>query len=448
MPSLIKGQVKWVTGFKGLNDSAIPGQSPNTTPDLRNVKCRYGKIFGRGGMTEYLAITSAATSPPIIGLFDYKRVSGTNQLLRMTLTKLELLDTVTPEWDDVTGTAFSSPNTTRPQSCIIDDTLIMTPEGDLQPRKYTGSGNSATLGGTPPYCKMIGAYKGFLFAGDISEDGTFSDVTDGHRTLRYSDDWDATWAPCGADASITGDIVLAETPGRVMRLEQLARDSVAYKEDGAVAVTWIGNTEVFRRELLPFPQGLAAPLSLGNIFNSIHYLLGNDGIIYRVSSSKGFEPVTDEVLADTLHTSTVRDLGRYKYSRHIIDTEEGLYILLYDRTGLTGQFLNSYVAVNYISGEVTKGQLGESIVAGVAHRPTSTSREVALISTNTLVEEFDAAAVDDNGTSVDRYWTTGWQKLSGGQEGWFTGALIHMKRDKRARIRVSLAVDLDPTFQF
>ena len=131
-----------------------------------------------------------------------------------------------------------------------------------------------------------------------------------------------------------------------------------------------------------------------------------------------------------------------------MDSEEGAYILLYDRTGLTQQFLDSYVMVNYLSGEVTKGRLGLQVVAAEGYRPTKTSREVALMSTNTLIEEFDAQAVDDDGTRISRYWTTGWQKLSGGEEGWFTGALILMKQSKHGRIRISVAIDFDDTFEF
>ena len=97
---------------------------------------------------------------------------------------------------------------------------------------------------------------------------------------------------------------------------------------------------------------------------------------------------------------------------------------------------------------MTKGRLGLQVVAAEGYRPTKSSREVALLSTNTLIEEFDAQAIDDDGTRISRYWTTGWQKLGGGEEGWFTGALILMKRSKRGRIKISVAIDFDETFQF
>ncbi|KKL14329.1 hypothetical protein LCGC14_2516730, partial [marine sediment metagenome] len=55
-------QINWVAGMKGLHDSVIPGSNPKLTPDLRNVKVRYGRVFGRGGMKKYLGISAAAAN--------------------------------------------------------------------------------------------------------------------------------------------------------------------------------------------------------------------------------------------------------------------------------------------------------------------------------------------------------------------------------------------------
>ncbi len=442
-------QINWVAGMKGLHDSVIPGSNPKLTPDLRNVKVRYGRVFGRGGMKKYLAISAVAANPPIIDLLNYPRSgSATNELLRMTLTKLEKLNTGTSVWDDVTGVAFSNLNTTRPQWTIIDDTLVFTNEGIDRPRKYTGSGNSAEIAsGAAPYAKVIADAEGFLILGNISDDGTFTDITDGQRTLRYSDDWDTTWTACPGDARAVGDIILHLTPGAVTGALVLGRELLAYKEDGIERLVWTPGAVVWKQFLMPTPIGTTAPKTIKLVLEKFHMMLGTDGLIYRITQAAA-TPISDEVLANTLHTSSVRDLGRYKFSRSLVDSEEGVYILLYDRTGLTQQFLNSYVMLSYLTGEVTKGRLGLQVVAAEGYRPTKSSREVALLSTNTLIEEFDAQAVDDDGNRISRYWTTGWQKLGGGEEGWFTGALVLMKQSKRGRIRISVAIDFDQTFEF
>lgn len=451
MPSsqLTSEKTNWVAGFRGLNDSLVPGATPKLTPDLRNVKARYGKIFGRGGMSKYLGVSAAAGNPPIISLMDYQRADADNELLRMTLTKLEKLNTGTLVWDDVTGTALANLNTTRPQYTVIDDILVFTDEGISRPRKYIGSGNSLVIAtnDNAPFAKVIAESEGFLLLGNISDDGTFTDIVDGKRTMRYSDDWVTTWISCPGDARSIGDIILHLTPGAVVAAKKLGRELVCYKEDGIIRLIWTPGVVVWKQFLMPNPVGTNAPLSIQNVLNKFHFMLGTDGLIYQVLQA-GSQPVSDEILAGTLHKPSIRDLGRYKFSRSLVDSEEGLYILFYDRTGLTQQFLDGYVAFNYITGEVVKGELGLQVVAAEAHRPTKASREIALLSTNTLVEEFDAAAVDDDGNRISRYWTTGWQKLGGAEEGWFTGALIIMKKSKRARIRVSVAVDMENSFDY
>lgn len=450
MPSrLTAEQINWVAGMKGLHDSVIPGSKPILTNDLKNVKVRYGRVFGRGGMAKYLSISGAAGNPPILGLAHYARSGATtNELIRMTLTKLEKLNTGTSVWDDITGSDFSNVSTTRPQFTVMDDILVMTNEGLDRPRKYIGSGNSADIASSAaPYAKVIAESEGFLILGDISDDGTFTDITDGQRTLRYSDDWDTTWTPCPGDARSVGDIILHLTPGAVTRALALGRELIAYKEDGIERVVWTPGAVVWKQFLIPTPIGMTATLSLQMILKQFHLLLGTDGLIYQLSQAS-MKPISDEVLANTLTTTTIRDLERYKYSRSLVDEEEGLYILLYDRTGLSQQFLDSYVAFNYMTGEWTKGELGLQVVAAVGHKPTKDSRQVALMSTNTLIEEFDAANKDDDGTRIGRYWTTGWQKLGGSEEGWFTGANVIMARSKRGKIKVSVAVDFDNSFEF
>src|SRR3990167_11525903 len=100
-----KAQPVWVSNFKGQHDGAVPATSPVVTSSLSNVKARFGRITGRGGMTKWQSIATAAGNPPVLGLLNYKRVSGTHALLRLTLTQLEQLSG--GAWTDVTGTAFS-----------------------------------------------------------------------------------------------------------------------------------------------------------------------------------------------------------------------------------------------------------------------------------------------------------------------------------------------------
>lgn len=431
-----QGRTLWVQGFRGLNDEAAPGAEPVLTPDLRNVKLDHGQVLGRGGLTKYHNISVASVTTPIIGLFDYQVASGTNRLVRMTPTKLSVLDTGTPEWDDITGTDLTGSSTTRPQATIIDDTLVFTNEGEDLPRKWANTGNTASIAsGTSPYAKSIEAYVGFLMLGNVSDSGAFTDVFDGHRMIRYSDDWDNDWALCDGN-----ELVLDETPGNLVAMKVLGRDLICYKDDGLVKVTWTGQQVRFNQQLLPAAIGCIAPLSVGNCDGLAHIYLGTDAALYLVSP-QGIKAISQENLNQTLPPTF--SLAKLKFARSMVDHEEGTYYLFYDRTGETGQALNSYVSYNYRTGEFSKGRIGPLVYSMVSHRPTSQAELDLLVATSTLVEEFDSGA-DDDSVAVERYVTTNWQSL--GEEGIFSGARLLLRKSSRGRVKVSVARDFEQDF--
>ena len=429
----------WVQGFRGLNDEAAPGMAkgePVVTPDLRNVKLRSGQVLGRGGLSKYHSISTASATTPVLGLFDYQLASGTNKLIRMTPTKLSVLDTVTPEWDDITGTDLTGAVTTRPQATIIDDTLVFTNEGEDLPRKYTGTGNSAIIAAsTSPYAKCIESYLGFLMLGNVSDSGAFTDVVDGHRMIRYSDDWDNNWTLCDGN-----ELVLDETPGNLVAMKVLGRDLICYKDDGLVKVTWTGNQVRFNQQKIPFSLGCLAPLSVQNVGELGHIFLGTDAGLYLVNGQT-VQSLSHETLKQTLPTTF--SLAKLKYARSMVDQEEGTYYLFYDRTGLSGQALDSYVSYNFRTGEFSKGRIGESIYSVTNHRPTSQSELDLLLGTSTLVKEFDSGTNDD-GVATERYYTTNWQSL--GEEGIFEGARLLMRKSSLGRVKVSVAREFEQDF--
>lgn len=427
----------WVQDFTGLNDEAAPGRDPVQTNDLRNVKLKNGHVLGRGGLTKYLSISSASATTPILGLFDYQKTGSANYLLRMTPTKVHKLNVGGVSWDDVTGTDLTGGSTTRPQYTIIDDTLVFTNEGEDLPRKYDTSGNTADIASsTSPYAKCIESYLGFLFLGNVSDSGAFTDVTDGHRIIRYSDDWDNDWTPC-----IGNELTLDETPGSLVAMKVLGRDLICYKDDGIVRVTWIGGQQRFKQEKIPFALGCLAPLSVQSIEGG-HIFLASDANLYFLSP-QGVKNLSYANLAQTLPTTF--SLAKLKYARSMVDSEENTYYLFYDRTGLSGQALDSYVSFNVRSGEFSRGRVGKSVYSVAAHRPTANSELDLVVGTSDLVEEFDSGT-DDDGVALERYVTTNWQTL--GEEGIFSGARLVFRKASRGRVKVSIARDMEQQFDF
>ena len=445
----------WISNFKGLDDSTIPGATKQVgltkeqgnpyTPDELNVKTRFGLVSGRGGLYNYQAISAASSTSPIIGLAQFSRAKGaSNSLVRMTPTKLEWL--TGGAWTDITGTALAGSSTTRPQFEVIQDTMIFTNEGANLPRKWTGSGNSATLGGSPPYGKSIVQTLQYAMLGNISNDGTFTDVFDGWRTIQYADSFDTNWTLCSGNL-----IDLNQTTGDLLRMLVLGRSLMCLKNDGVVRLGWVGGGVRFTQELITPKDGsggspmvgLAGPLAACVTDRGIA-MLGTNGILYNLTE-QGMTAISPEALSQTL-TRTIQNLSRFKYARMMVLPSQDVAILLYDRTGLTGQFLDSYIAWNYRTEEFDKGRLGKQVIAAVAFRSDFQSSEVGLVSTSTLVDEFDSTNLaSDDGVAVNRYRTTGWHQTTDG-DWWFYGARIIMRKAPGARIKVSVATDLSPKF--
>lgn len=424
----------WIDRFAGYSDTDNPGDSPKITNSLNNVKFRLGRISGRGGMSKYGNVSTAA-SASIIGLANYRRASGTHMLTRMLTTKFEKFSG--GAWSDVTGTALAGTATTRPQFTIIDDTLIMTNEGLNRPRKFDNSGNTADVASSAmPYSKGVVSYLGFLFGFNVSEDGSFTDVFDGHRTGRYADDWDtaASWTPCE-----TNEIVLDETPGVWVATAIVGKQMFGLKSDGVVSVRFSGGSQQFQQDGVPSDMGILAPLSLAHVgldpaTSAMAFFLGNDGIIYQIISG-AVRAISFETLFELLPNTM--SLGKLKYARGFVDSEDDTYYLLYDRTGLSNMLLDSYVSYNYRSQEWSKGQIGVNINACVPFKDTDGASEGLQLASTTLVYNFDDSTKDDDGVAIDRYWTSGWQKLQ--EEGWLHRVLLTFSRSNNCKIAVSIA---------
>lgn len=429
-----KAQTQWIDRFQGYSDTVNPADTPKITSDLLNVKFRFGRILGRGGQLKYQSI-STASSAAIIGLFNYRRASGTHMICRMLPTAFEVF--TGGVWTDKTGTALSGTATTRPIYTIIDDTLVFTNEGLNLPRKFDNTGNSADVASSgAPYCKGVQSYLGYLFAYNVSDSGAFTDVFDGHRMGRYADDWDnaAAWNPCQSN-----EIVLDETPGVWLSSAVVGRNLFGIKSDGVVKVRFVGGQTVFQQDGLACDVGMVSPLSLGIVgsdpaCSAAAFFLGNDAIIYQITEG-GVTAITYDTLPDTLLNTAA--LSKLKYARGVVDSEDDTYYLFYDRSGLSNQLLDSYISYNYRTKEVSKGYLPQ-IIATSAFKASDQAAEDILVSTTTLVRTFDdLGSTTDDGTAVSRYWTTGWQKLA--EEGWLHRVRLVFARTNGAKVGVSLA---------
>lgn len=430
-------RTNWTLGFKGLQQSMPPGASAVYSPDCSNVKFKHGRIIGRGGMAKYKSISTAMTTTPIIGLFNYRKSSGTHELLRMSPSNVEKESA--GSWSDVTPatTLTGVSTTTRPQYDIIDDILVFTNEGEDTPKKYDGSGDFEDIGGSPPYCKSICAYYGYLFLLNVSTAGTFTDIEDGYRTAYFADDWDTDWTPCLANT-----LLFDETPGAVVAAATLGRFMYVFKTDGVIKVTWTGGQLQFRQDKLDCDVGCLAPLSVKRVGEIGLIFLGTDGLIYLIREGGVPEPISYGFITSLL--SDLLNSDKLQYARAETDSEDDTYYLLLNISSLSGQAHDAYVSYNFRTKEWSKGLLEQDVYAICVFKATEYVAEDILMSTSTLVETFNGTAIDDDGAAIVRYWTSGPQKMT--EEGWLFGVRFNFKRNGRARVKIDIAYDLEEEF--
>lgn len=432
-------ETKWVKDIKGYSDNFNIGDPPVLTDQLNNVKIKHGKVSGRGGMTKY-PLVQTASATDIIGLFNYRQADGSHVLVRMRPLGVDAL--VSGVWTDITGTALAGTIASRPAYCLADDSgggdaisLLFT-NGVNLPRYWSGTGNTASIAsGTSPYGKGVFYYLGFVFLTNVSDNGTFTDVFDGHRTGRFSDAWNTSWGICTEDL-----IVLDETPGSWDATVVLGRAFIACKSDGFVLCRHTTATGArFTQELMTDKVGIASPLSLQKLDESSAICLGTDNTFLHLSN-QGIKSLGYDELHKLIKPAA--DAQRLHLSRSANKTDEKTYYFFYDRTGLSNQLLDSYISLHYPGPEWSKGELGKSVIACEAFKETDRAAVDLVVSTeDRYVTEFDEGA-DDDGTKVTRTWQTGWQKFS--EEGWLHGARFLFNQSGRGRVKVEVAVNFGP----
>jgi hypothetical protein len=433
-----------IRAFRGLDESQVaPVENPGiSTRTLDNVEMRFGKVKARQGVALYLSIDDAhGVDENISGLLEYRKPDLSNIIVRVGPTTVERLNAGGTAWDVITGTALTGAATNLVMSTVMDDVLAFTNGVDL-PRRYNGTGDTVEFADTTiPYAKTIASNLGFMFLGNISEDGTFSDLTNGPLTIRYSDDPYASdgWTTCAGN-----QLVLDQTPGEIRAMRFLGRTLLVYKSDAVIAVNFVGGAVQFAMQKLPFDKGIIAPLSLAEIGAKGHVFLGTDQELYATNGST-FEPLPPNLSTTLQETLAVADA---EVCVAAVMPDDETYNLFYPRTASVVP--NGRLIWNFRSGEFSKySYAGHNFSRVLGTRRSNTTANV-LLGTDPAddnVWQLDTGQ-DDNGTLIDSFYTTDWNDFGIVGDKWITGATLQFKANDNTRAEVSIAKNFDPTWKF
>jgi len=421
-----------ISQFRGLNDYLIPDSDASTTRSLNAVFTKSGRIIGAPGIKKFDGI-SAAASTTIIKLMSFYTSDLTPTLYRMRPLAVDQYVQASHSWTDVTGTALAGFDYLLPQWVVHKDTLVFTNEGVDRPRYLTGSGNSAVLGGTPPYARMMWQAWGFMFLGNISDDGT----TFFPRQARYSDDFLVNWDLCAGN-----ELNFNETNGELVAAGPVGDVVVVGKSDSLFKLEFIGGSVRFAQPKILCSQGILAPASFKVIEDiGIAVMLSADN---RLRFCNGFKvdvvpPSVQKKLDDTMDPEN----ARWAFGEVYPDKDH--YSLYYQAIGDAG--ISNQIIMNFRTGEMNhRTYPNQAFTAAALMRQNGVNK--FLLSSSTLVYEESQTFPTDDGSTLDRYYDIDWSDLGLSGEKWLKGIEFSTVKKKGGRVAISVAANGNDTFEF
>lgn len=251
--------------IEGLDYSA-----PSTFINYRNgfpvnMRVLQGDLRKREGASQ-LGTDTIVGANGILHQGIYPQDDETIKILRMSKSNIEVYNTGTDSWDDITGTALIGGDNDYFDDAVAQNTYISTNSLINNIRKWAGTGNTALLGGNPPKCKFLEYLSPYLIAG-------FTDLGLGrHQKAQWTDTGNIeVWS-----GGNSGSALLRQHGGSPMRgLKNLNEVCVSYMKDAIYLGRNVDTTEVIKWDLAETGSGLMAHRAVVD-FNGRHYYMGLD----------------------------------------------------------------------------------------------------------------------------------------------------------------------------
>jgi hypothetical protein len=221
----------------GIVSQAPPHAIPDRAwTDGLNVRFRLGRVIKVGGYRRVNA--TALSGAPIVGAFEYVQSGGTKIWIVGTTTRLFKKAFGDSAFVDITGgTPLTGTANDFHSFATHKDTLIITNGVDAV-KKWTGTGDIANLGGSPPVARVVEVFQNHVVLGYISG---FP------NRIQWSDLGNAeNWS--GGEA---GSVDFVDDPGEVVAIRNLRDNLMIYKSDAIYVMDYCvaPETRILRADL-------------------------------------------------------------------------------------------------------------------------------------------------------------------------------------------------------
>jgi hypothetical protein len=213
--------------------------------------------------------------------------------VRVGPTKVETIDKGTLIWTSIANTALSGAEVDQVNFAfpLISAVKFMVfTNGVNNIRKWNGTSTDADLGGSPPKCRFIIDFKGYLFLAYVTDSGT-----DYPSRVQWSDTADPEeWDPLTSNA---GAVDLLEDSLPITGISRFGDYVAVHKESAIYLGQLLTTSEVFRFTRKETGSGTIAQGSIQNLPDGTQIFLARDGlrIFNGITSTLIQSSITDEL---------------------------------------------------------------------------------------------------------------------------------------------------------
>ena len=250
-------------------DTSKPGEflDPRATPDSFNMEMNRSIIRKRLG-----TVSVGSSLGERIMNYSELQIQNAIYVVRVGLTDIQVLNQTTRTWASIahaalTGTqadkfSFAFPLLTGAKIMVFTNGVDVL-------RKFTGTGNDANLGGSPPIAKFCIAYKTYL---------VLAYITTGGNTYSTRLQWSDTADPENWSTGNSGSVDLVEDSQDITGLGVFG-DFITVHKDSSIYVGSVVTTgEIFRFDRKATGVGAVSQDTIHNIPTGEQIFLARDGI--------------------------------------------------------------------------------------------------------------------------------------------------------------------------
>ena len=263
MPLLRKGVLLPVKGV----DFSIPATFiEEQRAFAKNMRYDKGLLRKRPGKTDSGGQTP--DSDQIMGYGVLEHSSGTKSLVRASKRKIQKYNTGTGLWETISIISYGGGDEDFFSFANVTESNLLVSTNYIDAMyKWSGSGNQALLGGTPPKAKYLAYLSPYLLA-------AYTD--DGITVEPWRVAWCDTDNPQVWSGGNSGEALITDEPSIIQNIAKLNDFVAVYKKDSLAIGVKVDPPDIFRFQTVKTGVGLASPRAFADAEGQHYFMAQND----------------------------------------------------------------------------------------------------------------------------------------------------------------------------